>query len=71
MSSFEKLKLLVWKNFLLQRRHKWQTIFEVASPVIFSLFLILVRCLVNPQSNTDISYPPFHPTYFNMSEKDL
>ncbi|XP_045497087.1 phospholipid-transporting ATPase ABCA1-like [Colias croceus] len=71
MSSFEKLKLLIWKNFLLQRRHKWQTAFEISSPVIFSLFLILIRCLVDPQSKPDVTYPPFLPTYFNMSEKQL
>nr|XP_021189995.2 phospholipid-transporting ATPase ABCA1 [Helicoverpa armigera]WRX06182.1 ABCA1 [Helicoverpa armigera] len=71
MSAFEKLKLLIWKNFLLQRRHKWQTIFEIASPVIFSLFLILTRCLVDPKSKPDISYPPFLPTYFNISGRNL
>ncbi|KAL0893030.1 hypothetical protein ABMA27_014684 [Loxostege sticticalis] len=71
MSAIEKLKLLVWKNCLLQRRHKWQTLFEIASPVIFSLFLILVRCLVDPQSKPEVSYPPFQPTYFNMSSKKL
>lgn len=67
MSSFEKLKLLVWKNFLLQRRHKYQSIFEILSPVIFSLFLILIRCLVDPKSMPDISYPQFLPTYLNKS----
>lgn len=71
MSSFDKLKLLIWKNFLLQRRHKWQTLFEIASPVIFSLFLILIRCLVDPQSKPDVSYSPFLPTYFNISGKQL
>lgn len=71
MTAFEKLKLLIWKNFLLQRRHKWQTIFEIASPVIFSLFLILTRCLVDPKSKPDVSYPAFMPTYFNISGRNL
>ncbi|CAG9584632.1 unnamed protein product [Danaus chrysippus] len=71
MSAFEKLKLLIWKNFLLQKRHKYQTLFEIASPVIFSLFLILIRCLVDPQSKPDTSYQPFLPTYFNMSGRQL
>ncbi|VVD02003.1 unnamed protein product, partial [Leptidea sinapis] len=71
MSSYEKLKLLVWKNFLLQRRHKWQTAFEIASPVIFSLFLILIRCLVDPQSKPEISYSPFLPTYFDMTGRQF
>ncbi|KAG6447131.1 hypothetical protein O3G_MSEX004780 [Manduca sexta] len=71
MSALEKLKLLIWKNILLQKRHKWQTIFEIASPVIFSLFLILTRCLVNPQSKPAISYQSFQPTYFNISGRNL
>ncbi|KAJ0177199.1 hypothetical protein K1T71_007208 [Dendrolimus kikuchii] len=71
MSSYEKLKLLIWKNFLLQRRHKWQTVFEIASPVIFSLFLILTRCLVDPKAKPDTSYSPFLPTYLNMSGRHL
>ncbi|CAK1547173.1 unnamed protein product [Leptosia nina] len=71
MTTIEKLKLLIWKNFLLQRRHKWQTVFEIASPVVFSLFLILIRCLVDPQSKAGVSYQPFLPTYFNMSSRQL
>ncbi|CAG5059695.1 unnamed protein product [Parnassius apollo] len=55
----------------MQRRHKWQTIFEIASPVIFSLFLILIRCLVNPSAKPDIVYQPFLPTYFNISGRTL
>ncbi|XP_049868932.1 phospholipid-transporting ATPase ABCA3-like [Pectinophora gossypiella] len=71
MSSFEKLKLLVWKNFILQKRHKWQTIFEIASPVIFSMFLILIRCLVDPKSKPAVNYSEFTPTYFNLTGTDL
>ncbi|XP_026317820.1 ATP-binding cassette sub-family A member 1-like [Hyposmocoma kahamanoa] len=68
MSWYQKLKLLVWKNFLLQRRHKWQTVFEIASPVIFSLFLILLRCLVEPDLKQAKNYTEFRPTYFNISQ---
>ncbi|XP_059046978.1 phospholipid-transporting ATPase ABCA3-like [Achroia grisella] len=71
MTNFDKLTLLIWKNFLLQRRHKWQTLFEIVSPVIFSLFLILVRCLVDPVSKPDVIYPPFMPTYFNITGQRL
>ncbi|KOB77607.1 ATP-binding cassette sub-family A member 3, partial [Operophtera brumata] len=67
MSAPGKLKLLIWKNLLLQRRHKWQTIFEIASPVLFSLLLILTRCLVDPKTHPDIIYSNFFPTYFNIS----
>ncbi|XP_037302966.1 LOW QUALITY PROTEIN: phospholipid-transporting ATPase ABCA1 [Manduca sexta] len=68
MSSINKLKLLLWKNFVVQKRHKWQTLFEILSPVILSIFLICIRCLVAPKSLAMQSYPPFSPTYFNISE---
>ncbi|XP_063362107.1 phospholipid-transporting ATPase ABCA1-like [Cydia amplana] len=71
MGAFQKLKLLVWKNFLLQKRHKFQTLFEIASPVIFSLFLILIRCLVDPKEKPEIPYPPFQPMYYNASGRDI
>ncbi|XP_028043813.1 ATP-binding cassette sub-family A member 1 isoform X2 [Bombyx mandarina] len=71
MSAVAKLKLLIWKNVLLQKRHKWQTIFEIASPVIFSLFLILTRCLVDPKSKPAITYSPFQPTYLNITGRNL
>ncbi|KAG6447128.1 hypothetical protein O3G_MSEX004759 [Manduca sexta] len=70
MSSIDKLRLLVWKNFLLQRRHKWQTLFEILSPVIFCIFLISTRCLLAPKSIPKTSYAPFFPTYFNVSSQN-
>nr|ALE60397.1 ATP-binding cassette sub-family A ABCA1 [Plutella xylostella] len=68
---WKKLKLLVWKNFLLQKRHKWQTIFEIASPVIFAMFLILIRSLVAPKSKPGMNYESFQPTYFNISGRSF
>lgn len=71
MSASGKLKLLIWKNFILQKRHKWQTIFEIASPVLFTLLLILIRCLVHPKTYPDIVYSHFSPTYFNTSAMSM
>lgn len=39
-SSLEKVQLLLWKNFLLQKRHYIQTAFDVFLPVAF-IFLFV------------------------------
>lgn len=51
-SWWNKLTLLLWKNWLLQWRHKIQTVIEILVPVLFSSLLVLMRSLVDP-----IDYP--------------
>jgi ATP-binding cassette subfamily A (ABC1) protein 3 len=38
----------MWKNYLLQYRHPFQTVLEIAIPVLFSALLVLIRSLVSP-----------------------
>lgn len=45
-SNFAKFRLLMWKNWLLQWRHKLSTTVEVLAPVIFSALLVVIRGLV-------------------------
>lgn len=47
-TNFDKFRLLMWKNFLLQYRHKIQTVIEIMVPVLFSVILILIRSIVDP-----------------------
>lgn len=47
-SDWEKFKLLLWKNWIIQKRHYVQTVFEITIPVLACALLILVRGLVNP-----------------------
>lgn len=47
-SRWQKFRLLMWKNYLLQWRHPFQTILEIAIPVLFSALLVLIRSLVTP-----------------------
>lgn len=58
-NNFNKFQLLMWKNFLLQWRHKVQTIIEIMVPVLFSVILILIRSIVDPDPRGAENYTPF------------
>lgn len=65
-SNFDKFRLLMWKNFLLQYRHRVQTIVEILVPVLFSVILVLIRSIVDPDlfpANT--IYKPFEINNIN------
>ncbi|XP_055596271.1 phospholipid-transporting ATPase ABCA3-like [Uranotaenia lowii] len=49
-SNWDKFRLLLWKNWVIQKRHYVQTIFEITIPVLACSLLILVRGLVNPST---------------------
>ncbi|KFB48612.1 AGAP006380-PA-like protein [Anopheles sinensis] len=48
-SNWDKFVLLLWKNWILQKRHYVQTLFEVLIPVLCCSILLLVRGLVDPE----------------------
>ena len=60
-TKWKKFKLLMWKNFLLQWRHKFQTVAEIAIPVIFSALLVLIRSLVTPELHPEPELFPAFP----------
>lgn len=62
-SSWSKFTLLMWKNWILQWRHKLQTVIEILVPVVFSSLLVLIRSLVNPTDWPDVT--TFYPIPFN------
>lgn len=52
----------MWKNFMVQYRHRVQTIVQILLPVVFSVCLIIIRSLVQPMVfpyNT--TYKSFNP----------
>lgn len=62
VKNFDKLFLLIWKNFKLQIRHPWQTLVEILGPVVFCALLVLVRSLVDPEPFPDgKQFEPFQP----------
>lgn len=59
-TNLDKFRLLMWKNFLLQRRHSIQTIVEILIPVTFGIILIWIRSMIYPIVYTDpLIFKPF------------
>lgn len=57
-SDWDKFRLLLWKNWVLQWNHKISLCLELFIPVIFALLLVLVRTLVVPEDEGITKYPP-------------
>ncbi|XP_058465469.1 phospholipid-transporting ATPase ABCA3-like [Malaya genurostris] len=47
-TRWDKFLLLLWKNWIIQKRHYLQTLFEILIPVLCCSILLLVRGLVQP-----------------------
>ena len=46
MSFLRHIKLLLWKNYVLQIRHPWVTVFEVVIPCLFVAAIATIRVQV-------------------------
>ncbi|XP_053685902.1 phospholipid-transporting ATPase ABCA3-like [Sabethes cyaneus] len=58
-SGWEKFVLLLWKNWIIAKRHYFQTFFEIAIPIVASTLLILIRGLVDARHyKEDFIYSP-------------
>jgi len=65
MGKFQKFNLLLWKNYILQKRHKVQTVVELVTPIAFSAILVLIRFLINSTIIPEPTiYLPFNPEQF-------
>lgn len=58
VTSWDKFKLLIWKNWLLQWNQKLQLFIELILPAVFSLLLVLVRTLVVAEPKDVTTYDP-------------
>lgn len=58
-SNWQKFRLLMWKNWLIQWRHKIQTIIELLMPILCTMVLVVLRILVDVRDFPDtIAYRP-------------
>lgn len=55
-TNWDKFRLLMWKNWLLQYRHKIQMIVEILVPVLFNALLVIIRSLVKPEMIPDSTF---------------
>ncbi|XP_055602218.1 phospholipid-transporting ATPase ABCA1-like [Uranotaenia lowii] len=54
-SNLDKFVLLLWKNFIIHKRHRWRTLFEMALPVAICATLLWVPS--DPQVLQERRYP--------------
>lgn len=58
--DFKKLKLLLWKNLLIQKRHPIQSFIEILLPAIMAGIMVMFRSWVQPvEFNTVTRFEPF------------
>ncbi|XP_062570055.1 phospholipid-transporting ATPase ABCA3-like [Saccostrea cucullata] len=54
--------LLLWKNWLLQKRKACVTVFEIVLPIVFAVILVCIRLIAKNETITDPTiWPPFQP----------
>ncbi len=61
-SSARKLKLLLWKNYVLQKRKPLVTFFEIGSVAFFAVLLLFIRQVRSPVQKQKT------PTFRNIKE---
>ena len=61
MGAFRQFRLLLWKNFLLQKRRPIATIFEIVVPVFLVIVLLLLRIYeINEYIHPKYTWPAFN-----------
>src|SRR5262245_45928247 len=58
-----QLKLLLWKNALLQRRSPVWTVFQIFTPVLFTVVMVALRQLTDPVQVEPTIYQKFRVAY--------
>ena len=55
-----QLNILLWKNFLLQKRYGIGTLIEILLPAVFAIILLPIRTIVKSQQiKNDTTFIPF------------
>ncbi|XP_069859783.1 ATP-binding cassette sub-family A member 17-like isoform X1 [Dipodomys merriami] len=58
MTVSRKLKLLLWKNFILKKRKTFITVLEILMPLLFSALVLYLRFSSIPKTKPPTSYHP-------------
>ncbi|CAH2236791.1 jg8550 [Pararge aegeria aegeria] len=66
-NAWIKFRLLMWKNFLQQWRHKGQTVVELLLPVATMALVLILREQIEPVRQESIRYPPIPAHTLNFS----
>ncbi|KAJ0177200.1 hypothetical protein K1T71_007209 [Dendrolimus kikuchii] len=66
-AAWTKLKLLMWKNFLQQWRHRAQTATELLLPILTMTLVLILRWQIEPSTVNTIHYQPFPAHTINSS----
>ncbi|XP_062036907.1 ATP-binding cassette sub-family A member 17-like [Lepus europaeus] len=74
MAVFQRLKLLLWKNFILKKRKTVVTILEVLMPFLFSAIILYLRFNSVPRRRPASNYSAFDVSslpelFFNYPQK--
>lgn len=54
-----QLGLLLWKNWLLQKRRICISVFEVLLPIFFAVMMLLIRSVINQDDVSSITTYPY------------
>lgn len=66
-SAAAKFRLLMWKNFLQQWRHRLQTAAELLLPVLTMTLVLILRWQIPPDERDTLTYPPLPAYTLNAS----
>lgn len=66
-SAGTKFRLLIWKNFIHQWRHKKQTVIELLLPVATMALVLILRSEIEPVVQDSVTYPPIRAHALNYS----
>ncbi|CAG0896162.1 unnamed protein product [Darwinula stevensoni] len=67
-SAWKKFILLVWKNYIIQKRHNIQTIVEITLPLLFTCLLLVIRVVIKLDVVTEPTIFPAFPVEIDSLE---
>ena len=56
MNKLDQLKLLIWKNWKIQKKHKLATAFEIGLPICMVVILVIIRQYISSQEECTSKY---------------